>query len=205
MISNEILEKAILFAAKKHTGQSRKGNKVPYIMHPMGVASIIYETKKSSNINLILAICFLHDVVEDCNVSIKEIARIFGFHIAGCVEELTTNKEECEKLGKQEYLLRKMVKMTSYSLCVKLADRLHNLRDMGTMSKAFKENSTRQTEHILDGLKRNRNKLSATHIALIELIRIELKKHCQHINTQTEFMGGSEYCTRCNDCGITID
>lgn len=177
MISNEILEKAILFAAKKHTGQSRKGNKVPYIMHPMGVASIIYETKKSSNINLILAICFLHDVVEDCNVSIKEIARIFGFHIAGCVEELTTNKEECEKLGKQEYLLRKMVKMTSYSLCVKLADVLHNMRDMHSMPSSFKKDAIIRVNFMLAGLMQNRKKLSATHIALIELIRIEIEKH----------------------------
>lgn len=186
MISNQILEKAILFAAKKHAGQKRKGNKVPYIMHPMGVASIIYETKKSTNLNLILAICFLHDVVEDCDVPIKTIARIFGFHIAGCVEELTTNKEECAKLGKAEYLLRKMLKMTSYSLCVKLADRLHNLRDMGELSDPFKEKSITETVYIINGLETQRKKLSPTHRALIALIWAEIKKHTYKKGTQQD-------------------
>lgn len=177
MISNQILEKAILFAAKKHAGQKRKGNKSPYIMHPIGVAAIMYEAKKSTNLNLILAICFLHDVVEDCKVPIKVIARLFGFHIAGCVEELTTNKEECAKLGKAEYLLRKMLKMTSYSLCVKLADRLHNLRDMAELSQQEKEKSITQTVYIISELEAQRKKLSPTHRALIALIWAEIKKH----------------------------
>lgn len=174
MISNDILEKAIQFAAKKHAGQKRKDNNVPYIVHPMCVAAIVYEVKKSTNINFILAICILHDVVEDCGVTLKEIAKRFGHHVAGCVDELTTDKAECERLGKAEYLTRKMVKMSSYSLCVKLADRLHNLRDMGTMDDSFKQKSIEQTSYILDGLHEKRKKLSKTHHQIIELIWREI-------------------------------
>ena len=49
-INNELFEKAVIFATKKHAGQSRKGNKLPYIIHPLGVASILLEVKESKNI-----------------------------------------------------------------------------------------------------------------------------------------------------------
>lgn len=154
--SNELLEKAIAFAVEKHAGQKRKGDKSPYILHPFRVLAILQTVKRTKNLNLLLIICVLHDVVEDCGVTLEEIARLFGYHVAAIVEELTTDKVMCDKMGKKDYLLQKMLKMTSYALCVKLCDRLDNVRD------------------ILDGLAAR--KLSKTHKILSSMIRRELKK-----------------------------
>lgn len=180
MIQNDILEKALIFAVKKHTGQKRKGNGTPYILHPSRVATIVYYAKKSSNINLIMAICLLHDVVEDCDVTLAEIARRFGHHVAGCVDELTTDKELCKQMGKAEYLLSKMLKMSSYSLCVKLADRLDNLRDMSSLNFDTKCRTINQTIFILKGLKER--KLTATHQKLIALIEKEITEATKQIS-----------------------
>ena len=168
MIQNNILEKAIIFAAKKHSGQTRKGNGTPYILHPARVMAILYGVKKSSNLNLLMAICILHDTVEDCGVTTAEIAKKFGHHVAACVDELTTDKKKCEEMGKAEYLLNKMLKMSSYSLCVKLADRLDNINDCKSMSAAFKEKAVKETTYILQGI--TKRKLSGTHKTLITLI-----------------------------------
>ncbi len=172
MTPNNILEKAIIFATKKHSGQTRKGNKTPFILHPMRVATIVYYLKKSVNINLITTMCILHDTVEDCGVSLAEIARRFGHNVAAGVAELTTNKAECDKIGKAQYLLNKMLKMSSYTLVIKLADRLDNLRDMISLAPEKQQKTIADTTFILNGI--TGRKLSSTHKALIRLINAEI-------------------------------
>jgi (p)ppGpp synthase/HD superfamily hydrolase len=175
MISNDILEKAIIFAVKKHAGQKRKGNGIPYIMHPIRVMNSLYDIKKSSNINLLLACSILHDTVEDCKVKIEEIARKFGYQVASIVQELTSDKSQSEKIGKGEYLLQKMLKMSSYALCIKLCDRLDNVKDSESMTTEFRHKYFGQTLFILAGLKTKR-KLTATHKALIHQILETIQK-----------------------------
>lgn len=176
MIQNDILEKAIIFATQSHAGQKRRGNNSPYILHPARVMAIVYNTKVSNNLNFIMAVCMLHDTVEDCKgVTLEDIARLFGHHVAACVQELTTDDKLCKEMGKGPYLLSKMLTMSNYALCVKLADRLDNLRDMTTLSPKSQYNKVEETIFILKGLK-NR-KLTATHLEIIRLIEIELNKY----------------------------
>lgn len=166
-----MLDRAIIFAAKKHSGQTRRGNNSPYILHPMRVMNHLYYAKVGTrNLLLLMTACVLHDVVEDCGVTLKEIARLFGYRVAALVEELTTDKAECKRLGKTEYLTRKMLKMSSYALCIKLADRLDNISD-GPAEKTLLE-----TRDIVNSLESGR-KLTATHSRLIGLIKERLKKH----------------------------
>lgn len=168
-----MLALAISFAAKKHKGQKRKGNNAPYILHPIRVMSHLYYAKLGTkNLILLMICCVLHDVVEDCDVTIKEIAKLFGYKVASIVEELTSDKKECDIQGKTKYLSNKMFNMSSYALCIKLADRLDNISD-SPAQKTLKE-----TELILSYLENGTDgvgrKLTNTHKFLINLIREKL-------------------------------
>jgi (p)ppGpp synthase/HD superfamily hydrolase len=171
----ELFEKAIIFAVNAHRGQKRKGNGMPYILHPMSVLRILYNVKVSKNLYLLGIASLLHDVKEDCGITLEEIAREFGYIVAALVEELSTNKEECERLGKAVYLSAKLLGMSSYALCIKLADRLDNVSDMKDMGQEFISRTTTETKIILYALQGR--KLSKTHKTLIKLILKQLKKY----------------------------
>ncbi len=130
----DLLHRAFSFAAQKHEGQNRKSGD-PYISHPVAVASIIADMKLDS-----ASVCaaFLHDVVEDCEVSHEEMAQRFGEEIAFLVDGVTklgrinfTSKED-----QQAESFRKMVVAMARDirvLLVKLADRLDNMRTLEHM------------------------------------------------------------------------
>lgn len=168
-MTNKQLELAIIFATKHHAGQTRKSDGRPYIMHPLSVMNTLYKVKKSKNINLLAIATVLHDVVEDCNVSLDDIAKEFGYKVTSIVEELTSDKEEIKNIGKTDYLIQKMVNMSSYALVIKLCDRLDNTNDLSTMNENFKLNYCKETLDIIKGINGNR-KLTDTHLRIIDMI-----------------------------------
>ena len=172
MVNNSVFEKALIFAVKKHKGQTRKGNKLSYIIHPMRVAVLLQSIKESKNIPLLMTVSLLHDTAEDCGVKLSTIARLFGHAVASLVEELTLDKRKYETLGKTEYLCQEVLKMSSYALCIKLCDRLDNVRDMKNMSESFRSKYRAETREILNRLKGR--KLTKTHTKLIKLIEKEI-------------------------------
>jgi GTP pyrophosphokinase len=168
-----MLEEAILFAASKHSGQFRKGNGEPYILHPISVLLLLNKYKKSKNQFLLASAAVLHDVVEDCDISIEEIATKFGYRIASIVDELTSDKEAIKSQGKDNYLLDKMLNMSTYALCIKLCDRYHNLTTLTSMADSFVTKQKNSTRFILEGL--NSRKLTKTHKKIIKDIKKLLK------------------------------
>lgn len=174
-LSAKTLEQAIIFAALKHTGQFRKGDNRPYILHPLSVLLTLEKIKKSKNKFLLAVACILHDVVEDCDVTLEEIEEEFGSDVAAIVEELTSDKDAIKEQGKENYLLDKMLHMSSYALCIKLVDRLDNIRSMESMDKKFQKKLIAQTRFILDSLKEQR-KLTGTQKKLVTEIRKAIAK-----------------------------
>lgn len=126
----KLLTKAIAFASRKHECQKRKGTDIPYIVHPLEALSIASTITNDENV---LAAAVLHDVVEDCGVSIRQIELKFGKEVARLVAADTENKRENEsaestwKLRKQE-TLDHIEKMDKNSKIVVLADKLSNMR-----------------------------------------------------------------------------
>ena len=173
-VTLEMLEKGIIFAAKAHRGQKRKGDGRPYIFHPLAVAQTIYEVKDSKNMYLLALVAVLHDTVEDCGISLKKIAKKFGHQVASLVEELTLDKEKYETIGKTKYLCQEVLKMSNYGLCLKLADRLNNVRDMKKMPADFVKRYKAETREIVKTLENGR-KLTSTHLKLIVLIKKVIK------------------------------
>jgi (p)ppGpp synthase/HD superfamily hydrolase len=174
-INSLLLNDAIIYAAKKHRGQTRKGDGRPYILHPMAVLYLLYEVKTSKNMFLLAIAAILHDVVEDCGVPLKKIAKRFGYEVAGLVKELTLLKENYETIGKTKYICQEILKMSPYALCIKLCDRLANVREMKDMSPEFIEKYVKETWEMVKTARTR--KLTKTHKKLLALIEVELKKY----------------------------
>ena len=128
-------ERAYLFSERAHAGQFRKDGK-PYITHPLAVAEILAEWQLDAQ-TLIAAL--LHDVVEDTGITSAEIAREFGKSVAVLVDGVTKlDKIHFEnKAQAQAENFRKMLLAMARDLrviLIKLADRLHNMRTLDSMS-----------------------------------------------------------------------
>ncbi len=178
MVSKEeTIRKAISFAEKKHEGQTRK-DKTPYINHPLRVAEIVKKFKKSHRIKELTAAAILHDTLEDTDTNILELKENFGELITLIVIELTTDKTKSDKLGKTNYLSKKLSsskKVSRWSLVIKLADRLDNVSDLKNCDKKFAERYKKETYEILKNIEEKRE-LSKTHKKLISEIKKKLKE-----------------------------
>ena len=127
----ELIRKAYELADEKHKGQLRKSGE-PYIVHPLSVALILAELNVGPN-TLIAAI--LHDVVEDTDCGLNQIAEVFGTDVANIVDGVTKvtqmkfsslEKQQAENHQKMIIAMAKDIRV----IVVKLADRLHNLRTL---------------------------------------------------------------------------
>ena len=92
--------------------------------------------------------------------------------MAKLVKELTSVKQDVVKIGKADYLLKKMMNMTSDALLIKLSDRLDNVSDFRFASKKFRDKYIKETFYILQNLKRP---LTKEHKLLIQEIVTQLK------------------------------
>ena len=122
--------KAFEIAEKLHANQFRKGGE-PYILHPIKCAEIVEQLDFNTNV---VASAILHDTVEDCNYSIKEIEEAFNPTIAKIVDAVTaiesTPLNNINKLLAEELTFQKLIsigKENLYAFIIKFADRLHNL------------------------------------------------------------------------------
>lgn len=124
-----LVKKAFYFAAQKHNRQYRKGTKVPYFAHSALVALGV--SKYSSEPETIAA-AVLHDVLEDCAVTPKQLSKLFGKKVARIVVELSAssaliNKRTVWKTKKQAYL-RKIKRASRETLVIIAIDKITNMQ-----------------------------------------------------------------------------
>tara|TARA_B110000503_G_scaffold123916_1_gene189956 strand:+ start:5650 stop:6207 length:558 start_codon:yes stop_codon:yes gene_type:complete len=172
---NENALSALRVATKAHKGQYRKGGG-EYINHPKEVARFVKQFKKSNNLDALISAAYLHDTLEDTNTTYDDLVKQFGGLIAGMVKELTTDKEASDAIGKGEYIANKMTKMSSWSLVVKLADRLANVQDIDTRPPEFQKRYADQTRVALDRLRKDRY-LSKTHNKIMSAIEKKIEEY----------------------------
>ena len=132
----KLLTKAFQFASDAHKGMRRRSGE-PYISHPISVARIV-NTEIGLGLNSMVA-ALLHDVVEDTDVSLKEVQDVFGEKIASLIDGLTKISGVFDnKSSLQAENFRKMLITLSNDvrvILIKLADRLHNMRTLGSMPR----------------------------------------------------------------------
>ncbi|MDR0698600.1 MAG: RelA/SpoT family protein [Tannerella sp.] len=134
--------KAFNFAKQAHAGVKRR-NGDPYIMHPIAVARIVCGEMGLGSTSICAAL--LHDVVEDTEYEVEDISNMFNKKIAQLVDGLTKISGDifAEKDSKQAENFRKLLLTMSSDIrviLIKMADRLHNMRTLGSMrtDKQFK-------------------------------------------------------------------
>ncbi|KAL6264620.1 hypothetical protein P5V15_004722 [Pogonomyrmex californicus] len=117
------------FAAEKHRNQRRKDvDGTPYINHPLGVANILIQEGMVFEPVVILA-ALLHDTVEDTDTTFLEIEKEFGCKVAQVVREMTDDKT-LSKDERKRLQIEHAPNISREGKLVKLADKLHNLRDL---------------------------------------------------------------------------
>ena len=171
LLTELALDQAIDFAEQMHKGQFRKGDGKPYVVHPKAVYSILKSFRVKDKILLVAA--WLHDTIEDTTATYNIIKKKFNKEVAELVKAVSSSTKEILKVGKAEYLLKKMLQMSNNELTLKLADRLHNVSDITTMPNS--ENMYNQTKYIIDGLREKRN-LSQIQKKIIKAIEKYLNK-----------------------------
>lgn len=128
------IRNAFNFANDAHRGVKRKSGE-PYITHPIAVAKIIV-TEIGLGVKSVMA-ALLHDVVEDTDYTVEDIQHHFGAKVASMVDGLTKlsgvvakgSSEQAENFKKMLLTLSDDIRV----IIIKLADRLHNMRTLGSM------------------------------------------------------------------------
>ena len=170
------IREAFEFASKAHEGQMRKSGD-PYIVHPVAVAMIVAEELELGANPVIAA--FLHDVVEDTAYTINDIRQRFGDDVAFLVSVMTKKSDGCYEVSKQVDNYKQMLNSIHYdirALLIKLADRLHNMRTLGSMPPHKQMKIAGETDFFYAPLA---NRLGLYTIK-IELENLSFRYRCPH-------------------------
>ncbi|MBR5509981.1 MAG: bifunctional (p)ppGpp synthetase/guanosine-3',5'-bis(diphosphate) 3'-pyrophosphohydrolase [Lachnospiraceae bacterium] len=128
-----MFERAVIFAAAAHKGVTRKGNRIPYLSHPVEAAAIVAELTDDEELK---AAAVLHDVLEDTEATVHQLEYYFGdrvtYYVRGESEDKRRNlpPEGTWIMRKQETIdfLKKEADHNAKMLA--LADKLSNLRSI---------------------------------------------------------------------------
>lgn len=128
-----LINRALRFAYKIHQVdqfQTRKGKKIPYLIHPLSVGQILERVGASEEV---IAAGLLHDTIEDCkpygSVTKEMLEKEFGANIARMVNDVTEQDKSLSWEERKRLALEHIKNMEKDPLLVKSADVLHNMTD----------------------------------------------------------------------------
>ena len=145
----DLIRRAYAYGFQMHDGQVRKSGE-PYFTHPVAVAAILTE-QRLDDATIVTAL--LHDTIEDTRSTYTEVSDLFGNEVAELVDGVTklTNLQLSSAQSQQAENFRKLFMAMSKDLrviLVKLADRLHNMRTIKSMSPEKQAQKARETMEI---------------------------------------------------------
>src|SRR5881227_3885473 len=144
-VDRDLIRRAFLFAANAHEGQQRRSGE-DFVLHPWGAAKICAELRLDDE----TIAAPLHDVVEDTNAELEDVRAEFGDEVAKLVEGVT-------KLTRVQFQSREQAEAENYRkliiamaedvrvILIKLADRLHNLREIEYLGKQKQVQKAKET------------------------------------------------------------
>src|SRR5205809_4790918 len=145
-VDKGLLRRAFAFAAEKHEGQQRRSG-VDFIHHPLGAAKICAELRLDEET---IAAALLHDVVEDTDTDIADVREEFGDEVGKLVEGVTkltrVHFQSREQAEAENY--RKLIMAMAEDarvIRIKLAARLHNLREIEYLGKQKQMQKAKET------------------------------------------------------------
>lgn len=145
----QLIRKAFNIAVEAHKDDRRKSGE-PYIFHPIAVARICTEEMGLGTTSIVAAL--LHDTVEDTYITLQDIEDNFGLKVRKIIDGLTKIPEVLDdNVSLQAENFRKLILTISDDLRVafiKIADRLHNMRTLGSVRKDKKLKTAYETEFL---------------------------------------------------------
>src|SRR5215210_1949489 len=148
-VNRELVGRAFVFSCERHADQRRASGE-DFIVHPIGVAKICAGMRLDT---ATLCAALLHDTVEDTSASLDEVREEFGEEIAQLVDGVTKlsgvtfqsrDDRQAENYRKMMVAMARDIRV----ILIKLADRLHNMRTIGSMPKAKQHDKARETLEI---------------------------------------------------------
>jgi guanosine-3',5'-bis(diphosphate) 3'-pyrophosphohydrolase len=176
---NNLLQ-AASFAARKHTGQTRKGDDAqPYINHPLEVANLLADVGKVEDFDVLIA-AVLHDTIEDTKTTEQEITGLFGEKVCGYVLEVTDDKSLPKDVRKQ-LQVEHAPHLSAGAKLIKLADKISNITDVMTNPPAGWSIERRLEyinwgKNVVDGLRGANEHLEKHFDKLIEKAKAKIER-----------------------------
>ena len=129
-LDTAVLDRAIIFAVRAHSGTERRGKGYPFIVHPLEAVEIV---ATMSNDQELLAAAALHDTVEDTDVTVEQIRAEFGDRVAELVasesDEMPDGvSEEDSWHARKQAAIDRLSKASREAKMVALGDKLSNMR-----------------------------------------------------------------------------
>ena len=148
-VDRDLVEKSFVFACDRHADQRRASGE-DFIVHPIGVAKICAGMRLDT---ATLCAALLHDTVEDTSASLDEVKAEFGEEIGALVDGVTklSGVTFQSRDDRQAENYRKMLVAMAQDIrviLIKLADRLHNMRTIGSMPKPKQQEKAKETLEI---------------------------------------------------------
>jgi len=165
------------YAMKAHSGQYRKGTRIPYIYHPLNVGRILFENEYS---NEIVIAGFLHDTVEDTPVSFNDINSVFGEYVAFLVENATEEDKNDTWENRKNQTIEKLKTAQEDVLALSCADKLDNIR-------SIHQDYNRIGEELWKRFNRSKEKQRWYYTSLASVFN-EKKKEIPHFSLASEFI-----------------
>ena len=126
-MDNHLFDRALIFAARAHDGHYRKGTDIPYITHPVALATMLIEIDCPDEV---VVAALLHDVVEDTAVTLAMVEAEFGDRVAELVRAVTEPDREAPWEVRKQHTLDKLRHAPLPVKLLACADKLHNLRSI---------------------------------------------------------------------------
>ena len=128
---DNMIDEAIIFATKAHSGKNRKGSSLPYILHPLEAGSIAASMTSDEEV---ITAAILHDTIEDTDTTEKDLKEKFGDRVAYIVAN--ESEDKMKDLPKEDsWVLRKQATIDHLNNCkdidikiVAMSDKLSNMR-----------------------------------------------------------------------------
>ena len=129
-LDTELLDRAIIFAVRAHSGTERRGKGYPYIVHPLEAVEIVATITSDQEL---LAAAALHDTVEDTDVTLEQIRAEFGDRVAALVADESDTmpdglSEEESWHARKQASIDKLSQAGRDTKIVALGDKLSNMR-----------------------------------------------------------------------------
>lgn len=122
-----IIDRAIIFAARAHHGQTRKATDIPYVTHPFAVGMLL---QKAMCTDEVIAAGILHDTLEDTSTTYEELGEQFGVRIANLVQAASEQDKRLPWEERKQHTINKLKDACLEDIQILTADKLHNLKSI---------------------------------------------------------------------------